>query len=125
MGDKQNLNSRVELGEGEIIFKESKASLQTGFLIPQPGRLILTSQRLMFLSARVTIPFPAQKLQSIVLDLADIKAVEISKGDITNLLAGSFRKRLHVQDKEKSYIFQVRELDEWIDQLKKATTGAG
>jgi hypothetical protein len=46
------------------------------------------------------------------------------KGDMTNLLAGSFRRRLHVQCNEASYLFQVRKLDEWLKSLRQAVASA-
>ena len=52
-------------------------------------------------------------------DLADIKVVEKRKGDMTNLLAGSLRSRLYIQCNEKSYIFQIGGLDEWIRSIKE------
>ena len=38
-------------------------------------------------------------------------------GDMTNLLAGSFRKRLQIPSRGNSYTFQVWDLDDWLKSL--------
>ena len=110
---------QVELKQGETILKESRANLQTDFIMSQGGRLFLTNKRFIFLPARFSIPMSTQKAEGIILNLADIKVVEKKKGDMTNLLAGSLRKRLHIQCNEKSYIFQIGGLNEWIRSIKE------
>jgi len=85
-------NMQVELQQGETVLKGSRANLQTDFVMSQGGRLFLTNKRFIFLPARFSIPISAQKAEGIILDLARIKVVEKRKGDMTNLLAGSFRK---------------------------------
>lgn len=106
---------RVELGEGEAVIRESNAALQTSFILAQSGKLLLTNRRLVFLPARL---FAFSKLKHLILDLADINAVEKKRGDVTNLLAGSWRKRLSVQCKGEEHIFLVRKLDDWLQMIK-------
>jgi len=117
-------NMQVELQQGETVLKESMANLQSNFIASQGGRLFLTNKRFIFLPERFSIPMSAQKAEVIILDLVRIKVVEKRKGDMTNLLAGSLRSRLYIQCNEKSYIFQVRSLDEWINRVKEAVRNA-
>ena len=115
---------RAPLQAGEVLLRESRANLQTLFIVPVGGRLLLTNKRLLFLPDRFSIPFPARRADDTMLDLVSVTVVEAVKGDMTNLLAGSFRRRLHVQCNEASYLFQVWRLDEWIKSLKDAVAGA-
>jgi hypothetical protein len=117
-------NRRAQLQEGEVLLKESRANLQTTFIVPIGGRLLLTSKRLIFLPDRFSIPIPARRARDTILDLVSVKAVEAAQGDMTNLLAGSFRRRLHVQSDEESYMFQVWGLNKWVKSLKDAVAGA-
>ena len=117
-------NTRAELRQGEILLKESRANLQTGFIVPLGGKLLLTNKRLIFLPDRFSIPFPARRATDTVLDLVSMKVVEAIKGDMTNLLAGSFRRRLCIQCNEASYVFQVWGLDAWVESLKQAVAEA-
>jgi hypothetical protein len=117
-------STRVQLQEGEVLLKESRANLQTSFIVPLGGRLHLTNKRLLFLPDRFSIPIPARRAKDTVLALVSVKAVEVMKGDMANLLAGSFRRRLYVQCNEASYLFQVWRLDEWLKSLKDAVAGA-
>jgi len=39
------LLGKVKLDEGEAVLNESRANLETDFIIPQGGRLYLTSRR--------------------------------------------------------------------------------
>jgi len=117
-------NTRARLQEGEVILRESRANLQTTFIVPLGGRLILTSKRLIFLPDRFSFPFPARRAQDTVMDLASVTVVEGVKGDMTNLLSGSFRRRLQVRCNEASYLFQVWRLDEWIESLREAIASA-
>ncbi len=117
-------NMKVKLRQGEVLLKESRANFQSGFIVPQGGKLLLTNKRLTFLPDRFTIPIPARKAKDIVLDLVCITMVEIMKGDMTNLLAGSFRSRLCIQCNETAYIFQTWGLDDWVKSLKEAVAGA-
>ena len=117
-------NRRVQLQEGEVLLKESRANLQTTFIVPLGGRLLLTNKRLIFLPDRFSVPIPARRAKDTALDLVSITTVEAIKGDMTNLLAGSFRRRLHIQGKDASYIFQVWGLDQWTNSLKEAVEGA-
>lgn len=110
---------QMELQQGETVLKESRANLQTDFIMSQGGRLFLTNKRLIFLPARLSIPISAQKTEGIILDLALMKVVEKRRGDTSNLLAGSLRSRLYIQCNEKSYIFQIGGLDEWIRSIKE------
>jgi len=116
--------TRGQLQEGEVLLRESRANLQTAFIVPLGGRLLLTNKRLIFLPDRFSIPFPAWRAKDTILDLASVTEVEAVKGDMTNLLAGSFRRRLHVRCNEASYLFQLWSLDEWIKGLRKAVAGA-
>ena len=113
-------NVRVKLRQGEILLKKSRANLQAGFIVPLGGKLLLTNKRLFFLPDRFTIPIRPRKAKDIALDLVCITMVERMKGDMTNLLASSFRSRLHVQCNDTSYIFQMWGLDEWVKSLKEA-----
>jgi hypothetical protein len=117
-------STRVQLQEREGVLRESRANLQTTFIVPLGGRLHLTNKRLIFLPDRFSIPFPARRAEDTVVDLVSVTAVEAVKGDMTNLLAGSFRRRLHVQCNEVSYLFQVWRLEEWIKTLRAAVAGA-
>jgi len=116
--------TRVQLQEGEVLLRRSRANLQTTFIVPLGGRLLLTNKRLIFLPDRFSIPFPARRAEDTVVDLVSVTAVEAVKGDMTNLLAGSFRRRLHVRCNGASYLFQVWRLDEWIKALRAAVAGA-
>ena len=116
--------TRERLQKGEVLLKESRANLQTTFIVPIGGKLKLTNKRLIFLPDRFSIPFPARRAQDTILDLVSVKAVEVIKGDMANLLAGSFRRRLHVQCIGASYLFQVWRPNEWIKSLKDAVAGA-
>ena len=116
--------TRVQLQEGEVLLRESRANLQTTFIVPLGGRLKLTNKRLIFLPDRFSIPFPARRAEDTAVDLACVTAAEAVKGDMRNLLAGSFRRRLHVQCNEVSYLFQVWSLEEWIKTLRAAVAGA-
>jgi len=115
---------RAQLQEGEVLLRESRANLQTTFVVPLGGRLLLTNKRLIFLPDRFSIPFPAWRAKDTILDLASVTVLEAMKGDAKNLLAGSFRRRLHVQCNEVSHLFQVWTLNEWIRSLRKAVAGA-
>ncbi len=117
-------NTRVQLQEGEALLKESRANLQTTFIVPLGGKLLLTNKRLIFLPDRFSVPIPARRAKDTVLDLVYIEVVERMKGDMSNLLAGSFRSRLYVQCDEKSYIFQMWGLDDWVTSLKDAVANA-
>ncbi len=117
-------NTRVQLQEGEVLLKESRANLQTSFIVPIGGKLLLTNKRLIFLPDRFSIPIPARRARDTVLDLASVKVIEAVKGDMTNLLAGSIRRRLHIQCGERSYTFQVWRLAEWVKSLKEAVAFA-
>jgi hypothetical protein len=112
-------NNKAGLEKGEVVLKESRAHLQTDFMISQEGRLFLTNKRFIFLPARFSIPLSAQKAEDIILDLARINVAEKRKGDTSNLLAGSLRSRLYIQCNEKSYIFQIGGIDEWIRSIKE------
>jgi len=116
-------STRLQLRNGEVLLRDSRANLQTAFIVPVGGRLILASKRLIFLPDRFSFPFPARRAQDTAVDLASVTAVEAVKGDMTNLLAGSFRRRLHVQCNGTSYLFQVWSLDEWIESLREAIAG--
>jgi len=118
------LSTRAQLQEGEALLRESRANLQTTFIVPLGGRLLLTNKRLIFLPDRFSIPIPARRAKDTILGLASVTVVEAMKGDMTNLLAGSFRRRLHVQCNDASYLFQVWRLDEWLKSLTKAVAGA-
>ena len=107
----------VELGEGEVVIRESNAALQTSFFIPQSGKLVLTNKRLVFLPSGF---FAFYKVRHIIVNLADIEVAEIRRGDTTNLLAGSLRKRLSIQCKGEEHIFLVRKLDEWAQLIQDA-----
>jgi|TARA_Y100000294_G_scaffold168051_1_gene177838 hypothetical protein len=109
---------KITLEKDEALLKESRANLQISFIIPPGGRLFLTNKRLIFRSGKISIS--TEKLKSIMLNLADITGVEKRQGDMTNLLAGSFRHRLHIQCKDESYIFQLWDLDAWIEQIEEA-----
>lgn len=113
-------NNKVALEKGEVVLKESRANLQTDFIMSQGGRLFLTNKRFIFLPARLSIPMSAQKVKGIILDLARIKVVEKRKGDMSNLLAGSLRSRLHIEGGGKSYVFQLHSLDEWVGAIEEA-----
>jgi len=115
---------RAELQEGEVLLKESRANLQTPFIVPVGGRLLLTNKRVIFLPDRFSIPFPARRAEDTVIDLVSVTAVEVMRGDMANLLAGSFRRRLHVRCNEASYLFQVWGLTEWIKGLREAVASA-
>ena len=115
--------TRAKLQEGEVILRESRANLQTTFIVPLGGRLLLTGRRLIFLPDRFSIPFPAWRAEGTVIDLVSVTAVEVMRGDMANLLAGSFRRRLQVRCNEASYLFQVWRLDEWIESLREAIAG--
>jgi len=117
-------STRVQLQEGEALLRKSRANLQTAFIVPLGGRLLLTSKRLIFVPDRFSIPIPARRAEGAVIDLVSVTAVEAVKGDMTNLLAGSFRRRLHVRCNEASYLFQVWSLDEWIKSLRTVVAGA-
>jgi len=117
-------NVRVKLRQGEVLLKKSRANLQAGFIVPLGGKLLLTNKRLFFLPDRFTIPIRPRKAKDVVLDLVCITGVERVKGDMTNLLAGSFRSRLHVQCNEAAYTFQTWGLDEWVKNLKEAAVNA-
>ncbi len=117
-------STRVQLQEGEVLLRESRANLQTTFIVPLGGRLLLTNKRLSFLPDRFSIPIPARRAKDTILGLASVTAVEAVKGDMANLLAGSFRRRLHVQCNEASYLFQVWNLDEWLRSLREAVASA-
>jgi len=117
-------SARVQLQEGEVVLRESRANLQTTFIVPLGGRLLLTNKRLIFLPDRFSIPIRPRKAEDVVLDLVSVKAVEAMKGDMSNLLAGSFRSRLHVQCNDAAYVFQMWGLDEWGKSLKGAVAGA-
>ena len=117
-------STRVQLQEGEILLRKSRANLQTAFIVPLGGRLLLTSKRLIFLPDRFSVPIPARRAEDTVIELVSVTAVEAVKGDMTNLLAGSFRRRLHVRCNEASYLLQVWSLDEWIKSLREAVAGA-
>lgn len=112
------LSRKVALEGNESILKQSRANLQTDFIIPSGGRLFLTNKRLIFLPDRLSIS--PEKLAGITINLSDIETVGKKKGDMTNLLAGSFRSRLDLCGKDESYIFQVWGLDEWIKRIKEA-----
>ena len=83
-------NMQVELQQGETVLKESRANLQTDFIMSQGGRLFLTNKRFIFLPARLSIPISAQKAEGIILDLARIKVVEKRKGDMGKKLYDTF-----------------------------------
>jgi hypothetical protein len=117
-------SARVQLQEGEVLLRKSRANLQTTFIVPLGGRLHLTSKRLIFLPDRFSIPIPARRAKDTILGLASVTVVEAMKGDMTNLLAGSFRRRLHVQCNEASYLFQVWRLEEWVKSLSEAVACA-
>jgi hypothetical protein len=117
-------SARVQLQEGEVLLRKSRANLQTTFIVPLGGRLHLTSKRLIFLPDRFSIPIPARRAKDTILGLASVTVVEAMKGDMTNLLAGSFRRRLHVQCNEASYLFQVWRLEEWVKSLSEAVSCA-
>ena len=117
-------STRVQLQEGEVLVKKSRANLQTGFIVPLGGKLLLTNKRLVFLPDRFSIPIRPRKAEDIALDLVSVMGVGKLKGDMANLLAGSFRRRLHVQCNEASYLFQVWSLDEWIKSLRNAVADA-
>jgi len=117
-------STRLQLRNGEVLLRDSRANLQTSFIVPVGGRLILTSKRLIFLPDRFSIPILARRAESTVIDLASVTAVEAVKGDMANLLAGSFRRRLHIQCNEASYLFQVWSLGEWIKDLREAVASA-
>ena len=114
----------VQLQEGEVLLRKSRANLQTTFIVPLGGRLHLTNKRLIFLPDRFSIPIPARRAKDTILGLASVTVVEAMKGDMTNLLAGSFRRRLHVQCNEASYLFQVWRLEEWVKSLSEAVSCA-
>jgi len=114
----------VQLQEGEVLLRKSRANLQTTFIVPLGGRLHLTNKRLIFLPDRFSIPIPARRAKDTILGLASVTVVEAMKGDMTNLLAGSFRRRLHVQCNEASYLFQVWRLEEWVKSLSEAVACA-
>ncbi len=105
----------VELGEGEVVIRESNAALQTSFILAQNGKLVLTNKRLVFLPIRF---FAFYKVTPVIINLADIEVVEKRMGDTTNLLAGSLRKRLSIPCKGEEHIFLVRKLDEWIQKIQ-------
>ena len=110
--------NKIELEKDEALLKKSKANLQISFIIPQGGTLFLTNKRLIFRPSKLSIS--PEKPKSIILNLADITEVEKRRRDMTNLLAGSFRRRLHIQYEDESYIFQVWGLGAWIKQIEEA-----
>jgi len=112
------LSDKVKLDEGESVLKESRASLQTDFIIPLGGRLYLTSRRLIFIPCKLSIS--PDRLETIVINLSEVSAAEKKKGDMSNLLAGSFRSRLHIRAGDRSYIFQVWGLDDWLERIKES-----
>jgi hypothetical protein len=117
------LLGKVKLDEGEAVLKESRASLETGFIIPQGGRLYLTSRRLIFIPGKWSLS--PNRLETVVIDLSQVSAAEKKKGDMSNLLAGSFRKRLHIRAGDRSYLFQVWGLDGWLEQIKEIIKSLG
>lgn len=116
-------NTRVQFQEGEILLKESRSNLQTSFIVPLGGKLLLTNKRLFLLPDRFTIPIRPRKAKDVVLELVCITGVERTKGDMTNLLAGSFRNRLCIQSNEAAYTFQMWGLTEWLKSLREAVAG--
>ncbi|RLC60311.1 MAG: hypothetical protein DRI01_10335 [Chloroflexi bacterium] len=118
----ETLPRKVRLETGESILKQSGANLQIGFFIPIGGRLFLTSKRLIFIPGRFNIS--PEKPEKVTLTLGSINRVEKKTRDMSNLLAGSFRSRLQVQSRDKLYILQVWDLNNWLKALKTAITSA-
>ena len=112
------LSEKVKLSEGELVLKESRANLQADFLIPQGGRLYLTSKRLIFIPSKLSIS--PDRLETAVIDLSQIRTLEKKRGDMSNLLGGSFRSRLLIRTEDKSYFFQVWGLDDWLRKIHEA-----
>jgi hypothetical protein len=116
------MNSRSLTGAGvnpevdENLIKEARANLQTDFIIPVGGKLILTDRRLVFIPDKFSTVKQANT-ETIILNIADLRIVEKKKGDIKNLLSGSFRERLSVSSQGKSYIFQVWGVDGWLKSI--------
>jgi len=110
---------KIKLEEGETVIKQSRANLQTGFIIPRGGKLILTTKRLIFLDDKFS-SLILEKAPFIIISLAAIRAVERKKGDMRNLLAGSFRSRLHILCNENECLFQVWDVDKWLERIREA-----
>ena len=116
------MNSRSLTGAGvnpevdENLIKEARANLQTDFIIPVGGKLILTNRRLVFIPDKFST-VKQDNMETIILNIADLRIVEKKKGDIKNLLSGSFRDRLQIKCPEKSYIFQVWGVDGWLKSI--------
>jgi len=119
------MNSRSLTGAGvnpevnENLINEARANLQTDFIIPVGGKLILTNRRLIFIPDKFST-VKQDNMETIILNIADLLIVEKKKGDIKNLLSGSFRDRLSVSSQVKSYIFQVWGVDEWLKSFRNA-----
>ena len=113
----RNSYEAAKLGDGEIIIRESNAALQTSFFLPQSGKLLLTNKRLVFLPTGL---FAFYKAKPVIISIANIGVAAIKRGDISNLLAGSLRKRLSVRCEGEEYIFLVGKLEHWVRAVQGA-----
>lgn len=113
MNSRNSIGAGVALEANESVRKESRANLQTDFIIPVGGKLILTNRRLIFIPDKFST-VKQDNMETIILHIADLQAVEKKRGDMKNLLSGSFRDRLQIRSRERSFIFQVWDLKGWI-----------
>ncbi|MBN1192044.1 MAG: hypothetical protein JXA46_19990 [Dehalococcoidales bacterium] len=117
------MGNNIQLVKGESVIREGRANLQTDFIVPEGGKLFLTSKRLLFIPDKFT-NIKQEPHGTISIDIHDIQKAEKKGSDLSNLLAGSFRNRLNIQCRKKSYIFQVWGIDAWINSIKSAAANA-
>ena len=113
------LNKDMQLNKSESVIKQSRANLQTDFIVPKAGTLVLTNMRLMFIPDKFT-NVKQEPSGPVSIDISDIKGVGKKGGDLGNLLAGSFRNRLQIEGGGRLYIFQVHSLNGWITAIEAA-----
>lgn len=107
-----------QLIKGESVIREGRANLQTDFIVPLGGKLVLTNIRLMFIPDKFTT-VRQEPSGPVSIDIADIGEVVKKSGDLGNLLAGSFRNRLHIRCRDRSLVFQVWDINAWIISIKE------